>query len=76
MSIEDYRLTAEDESRVKTVIAGEVARWRNWGTISLAAGAAFETLRRIGFSTLGCAEWDLRDSEIEWVEAQVREVLA
>ena len=71
-----YRLTFEDEQRITTRI-GEVTTSRRLTspTSSFKMGPAeTETLRRCACGSIGCCVYDLRDSEIEWIDARIAEV--
>ena len=76
--LEAYRLTEEDEGRVTARIDETLADWKRAGhSRPVAVGTVeWETLRRLAFHSIGCSVHDLRDSEIAWVEAAMRERVA
>lgn len=67
------RLTEGDRARVIAAVAGACAEWRAaGGTPSI---RDLKTLARLGANSIGCAEHDLRQSELDWIEARATEAI-
>lgn len=69
----EYRLSAEDESRIterlNEVIKGWSPKERQDG------GVARLTLQRIAAHSVGCTLPDLRDSEVEWINGRITRII-
>lgn len=65
------RLTDTDRAAIRGRMVETVAGWGSSRT-----GAAHETLVRAGLGAIGCGRADMRDVELDEVEAVASEVLA
>lgn len=69
----DYRLTAEDETKVKERIAETISEWRYTHSTAWTPDLMAESvLVRLARQAIGCSAYDLTDAENAWVTAQVR----
>lgn len=68
----DSRLTDSDRAVMGTAVRAAVAGWGS----SRVAGTDAVTLVRIAAHAIGCSLYDLRDSELVWIEMDVAVVLA
>lgn len=76
MTATAYRLTSEDEQTIRARLAATVADWRSAGGAARPENAAqLGTLTRVGAHAIGCSLYDLRDSEVAWIETTARAAL-
>ncbi len=69
----DYRLTEEDETRIRVALRRAVSEWDASpvsGSYRIDA-AARVTLQRIGAHAIGCGLDDLRSVELEWIDNEI-----
>lgn len=76
MSIHDYRLTHDDEERIRVALVewydSHRTELRKVGASPRAITAIERvSLRRVLFHSIGCSEADLREVEIAWIDSLV-----
>lgn len=69
----EFRLTAEDEERVRSRQAEAVETWRREGPSWTPGSVDLEALYRLGCHSIGCSDADLREVERDWIRARARE---
>jgi hypothetical protein len=77
-TINDYRLTVSDEIAIRVRVAEVIDGWR-YGSPSKSvdcSSTAVATLVRVGCHAIGCSTDDLRDVELDWIDAEVMSQLA
>lgn len=64
-----YRLTEADEARVRAAVEDYYRRWlgNRPAYVTPVPGDQIEAMRRVGWSSIGCSEADLRDVELAWI---------
>lgn len=74
----DYRLTDDDEEKVQYRIDSTVAEWTSqaWPQDFAAGPEHYGALVRLAAHAIGCSTDDLRQSELDWIDARVAEALA
>jgi hypothetical protein len=73
-----YRLTEHDEQHMIGTVRDTLRGWmRQHGGAGEWYGAPdHEALERVAIGRIGCSKWDLRDVELDWVEATVAFIAA
>lgn len=68
------RFTDNDRARIRQAIAAKVAEWTAIGATGHPDCPVL--LRRVAMHSIGCTSLDLRDVELDWIDARCSEALA
>ena len=72
----EMRFTEQDKATIRKAIENVMAAWMEITPLKNPPPLWGENAARVGRHSIGCSADDLRQAELDWIEAQVAEVIA